>query len=113
MPWPPSSLRFVNIVGGLTIGVLQQGMTVAAAAQTYTLLTVGEGLVGARFRRSSCSTAAGIVITRAASEVNLGFEISRQVLISPKADRHRLRHPDHPGPGPWAFPMWRFWRWGA
>ncbi|MCS6317969.1 MAG: flagellar biosynthesis protein FlhA, partial [Nitrospira sp.] len=77
-------ITFVNIVGGLTIGVLQQGMTVAAAAQTYTLLTVGEGLV-AQIPALIVSTAAGIVITRAASEVNLGFEISRQVLISPKA----------------------------
>ena len=77
-------ITLVNILGGLTIGVLQQGMTLAAAAQTYTLLTVGEGLV-AQVPALIVSTAAGIVITRAASEVNLGFEISRQVLISPKA----------------------------
>jgi flagellar biosynthesis protein FlhA len=74
----------VNILGGLTIGVLQQGMTLAAAAQTYTLLTVGEGLV-AQVPALIVSTATGIVITRAASEVDLGFEITRQVLISPKA----------------------------
>jgi len=77
-------ITLVNILGGLTIGVLQQGMTVAAAAQTYTLLSVGEGLV-AQVPALIVSTAAGIVITRAASEVNLGFEITRQVLISPKA----------------------------
>ena len=77
-------ITLVNILGGLTIGVLQQGMTLAAAAQTYTLLTVGEGLV-AQVPALIVSTAAGIVITRAASEVNLGFEITRQVLISPKA----------------------------
>src|SRR5574340_681029 len=77
-------ITLVNILGGLTIGVLQQGMTLAAAAQTYTLLTVGEGLV-AQLPALIVSTAAGIVITRAASEVNLGFEITRQVLISPKA----------------------------
>ena len=77
-------ITLVNILGGLTIGVLQQGMTVAAAAQTYTLLTVGEGLV-AQVPALIVSTAAGIVITRAASEVNLGFEITRQMLISPKA----------------------------
>ncbi len=74
----------VNILGGLTIGVLQQGMTLAAAAQTYTLLTVGEGLV-AQVPALIVSTATGIVITRAASEVDLGLEITRQVLISPKA----------------------------
>ncbi len=77
-------ITLVNILGGLTIGVLQQGMTMAAAAQTYTLLTVGEGLV-AQVPALIVSTAAGIVITRAASEVNLGFEITRQMLISPKA----------------------------
>lgn len=77
-------ITLVNILGGLTIGVLQQGMTLATAAQTYTLLTVGEGLV-AQLPALIVSTAAGIVITRAASEVNLGFEITRQVLISPKA----------------------------
>lgn len=77
-------ITLVNILGGLTIGVLQQGMTLAAAAQTYTLLTVGEGLV-AQVPALIVSTAAGIVITRAASEVNLGLEITRQVLISPKA----------------------------
>ncbi len=77
-------ITLVNILGGLTIGVLQQGMSVAAAAQTYTLLTVGEGLV-AQVPALIVSTAAGVVITRAASEVNLGFEITRQMLISPKA----------------------------
>ncbi len=77
-------ITLVNILGGLTIGVLQQGMSLAAAAQTYTLLTVGEGLV-AQVPALIVSTAAGIVVTRAASEANLGFEITRQVLISPKA----------------------------
>lgn len=73
----------VNIVGGLTIGVLQQGMSLAAAAQNYTLLTVGEGLV-AQVPALIVSTAAGMVVTRAASEANLGLEIARQVLVSPK-----------------------------
>lgn len=57
-------ITLVNILGGLTIGVLQQGLTLAAAAQTYTLLTVGEGLV-AQVPALIVSTAAGIVITRA------------------------------------------------
>ncbi|BCA54801.1 Flagellar biosynthesis protein FlhA [Nitrospira sp. KM1] len=74
----------VNIVGGLTIGVLQQGMTLSAAAQTYTLLTVGEGLV-AQIPALIISTAAGIVVTRAASEADLGSEITRQVLTSSKS----------------------------
>ena len=73
----------VNIVGGLAIGILQQGMSPAAAAQTYTLLTVGEGLV-AQIPALIVSTAAGIVVTRAASETDLGGEMSRQLLTSSK-----------------------------
>jgi flagellar biosynthesis protein FlhA len=73
----------VNILGGLTIGVLQQGLSLAAAAQNYTLLTVGEGLV-AQVPALIVSTAAGIVVTRAASESDLGKEIARQILVSPK-----------------------------
>ncbi len=73
----------VNIIGGLTIGVLQQGLSLAAAAQNYTLLTVGEGLV-AQVPALIISTAAGIVVTRAASDADLGHEIASQIFISPK-----------------------------
>ncbi|NOS82757.1 MAG: flagellar biosynthesis protein FlhA [Nitrospira sp.] len=75
---------FVNIIGGLTIGILQQGMSPGLAAQTYTLLTVGEGLV-AQIPALIVSTAAGIIVTRAASDGDLGFDIMRQILVSPKA----------------------------
>ena len=74
----------VNIVGGLTIGILQQGMSPGLAAQTYTLLTVGEGLV-AQIPALFISTAAGIVVTRAAADADLGLQITRQMLLSPKA----------------------------
>lgn len=73
----------VNIIGGLTIGVLQQGMSPGLAAQTYTLLTVGEGLV-AQIPALIVSTAAGIVVTRAASDTDLGGEMSKQLLMSSK-----------------------------
>jgi flagellar biosynthesis protein FlhA len=73
----------VNIIGGLTIGVLQQGLSLVQAAQNYTLLTVGEGLV-AQVPALLMSTAAGMVVTRAASESNLGADIARQILMSPK-----------------------------
>lgn len=73
----------VNIIGGLTIGILQQGMSPALAAQTYTLLTVGEGLV-AQIPALIVSTAAGIVVTRAASDTDLGGEMSKQLLMSSK-----------------------------
>ena len=74
----------VNILGGLTIGALQQGMSVANALQTYTLLTVGEGLV-TQVPALIISTAAGMVVTRAASDADLGGEIARQLFVSPKA----------------------------
>jgi len=74
----------VNILGGLTIGILQQGMSPALAAQTYTLLTVGEGLV-AQIPALIVSTAAGIVVTRAASETDLGGEMTKQLLTSSKS----------------------------
>ena len=73
----------VNIVGGLAIGVLQQGLALAVAFQNYTILTVGEGLVY-QVPALLVSTAAGIVVTRAASESNLGADIARQILMNPK-----------------------------
>ncbi len=74
----------VNIVGGLVIGVLQQGMDVAAAAQNYTLLSIGDGLVG-QIPGLIISTAAGIVVSRAASESNLGTDVTRQMVVHPRA----------------------------
>src|SRR5258708_28248787 len=79
----------VNVVGGLVIGVLQRGMEPAVAARTYTILTIGEGLV-AQIPALLISTAAGIIVTRVASEDEggqglLGRDIGRQVLAQPKA----------------------------
>ncbi|TLY20404.1 MAG: flagellar biosynthesis protein FlhA [Nitrospirae bacterium] len=73
----------VNIIGGLAIGVLQQGLSLVQAAQNYTILTVGEGLV-AQVPALLMSTASGLIVTRAASESNLGADIARQVLMNPK-----------------------------
>ncbi len=69
----------VNIVGGLTIGVFQNGMTFAKAAENYTLLTVGDGLVS-QIPALIISTAAGIIVTRAGTKMNMGREISDQLL---------------------------------
>src|SRR5258708_10378362 len=79
----------VNVVGGLIIGVLQRGMELGVAARTYTVLTIGEGLV-AQIPALLISTAAGIIVTRVASEdeggaSDLGRDIGRQVLAQPKA----------------------------
>ncbi len=74
----------INIVGGLIIGVLQRGLSLAEAARTYTALTVGDGLV-AQVPALFISTAAGIIITRNISETNLGSDITRQMLTFPRA----------------------------
>ncbi|MBI3599729.1 MAG: flagellar biosynthesis protein FlhA [Nitrospinae bacterium] len=74
----------INILGGFSIGVLQQGMDITEAAQVYTLLTIGDGLV-AQIPALIVSTAAGIVVTRAAAEENMGREISKQLLFHPRA----------------------------
>ena len=73
----------VNIVGGLVIGVFQEKMGLVAAAQNYTLLTVGEGLV-AQIPALIVSMAAGIVVTRVAAEASLGTDIIRQILAHPQ-----------------------------
>ncbi len=73
----------INIIGGLIIGSLQQGMPVVEAAQTYALLTVGDGLVS-QIPALLISTATGLVVTRAASQSNMGNEISEQLSSQPK-----------------------------
>jgi flagellar biosynthesis protein FlhA len=73
----------INIIFGLIIGMMQQGMDIASAASKYTLLTVGDGLVS-QIPALLISTATGIVVTRAASEGNLGDDISAQLLAYPK-----------------------------
>jgi len=69
----------VNIVAGLVIGVLQHGLDLGTAARTYTILTVGEGLVTA-IPALLVSMSGGLITTRAASEANLGEEVAGQLL---------------------------------
>jgi len=73
----------INIIGGFTIGVLQQGMPFAEAAKTYTILTIGDGLV-AQIPALLISTAAGMVVSRAGSESDMGKDITRQLFLNPK-----------------------------
>jgi flagellar biosynthesis protein FlhA len=68
----------VNIIGGLLIGVLTMGMEIGDAATTYTILTVGEGLV-AQIGSLLVSVAMGILVTRNAEERTLGSAISTQI----------------------------------
>ncbi|MFB3817274.1 MAG: flagellar biosynthesis protein FlhA [Candidatus Methylomirabilales bacterium] len=67
----------VNITGGLIVGVLQLGLDVREALATYTLLTIGDGLV-TQIPALIVSTAAGIVVTRAASETDLAAAVTGQ-----------------------------------
>ena len=68
----------INIVAGFLIGVFQQGMPFQEALKTYTILTVGDGLV-AIIPSLLVSVAGGIVVTRAASDHSLGTDIGKQV----------------------------------
>ncbi len=80
-------ITLINIIGGLIIGVMQKGMQIGEAAQTYTLLTIGDGLVS-QIPALLISTSAGMVVTRVASEFedsHLGKDIGTQILSQPKA----------------------------
>ena len=68
----------INITGGFIIGMVQRNMTALQALQNYTLLTVGEGLVN-QIPALLISTATGIIVTRAASESNLGYDLATQL----------------------------------
>ncbi len=74
----------INVIGGLIIGTLQKGMPMIEAATTYTILTIGDGLVS-QIPALLISTAAGIVVSRAGRESDIGRDITRQVLINPKS----------------------------
>jgi flagellar biosynthesis protein FlhA len=76
----------VNILGGLAIGVLQQGLGLRQALETYTVLTVGDGLV-AQLPALLVSTAAGLVVTRAATESDLSRDLLGQLTQRPRAVR--------------------------
>ena len=71
-------IMIINIGGGFVIGMLQRDMDAAQALQTYTLLTVGEGLV-AQIPALLISTATGIIVTRSAAEGNLGGDLVKQL----------------------------------
>ncbi|ADY73859.1 flagellar biosynthesis protein FlhA [Desulfurobacterium thermolithotrophum DSM 11699] len=71
-------ITLINIIGGLAIGVLQHHMSFSDAAKTFTLLTVGDGLVS-QIPSLITSTAAGLMVTRAAAETDLGHEVFKQL----------------------------------
>jgi type III secretion protein V len=80
-------ITVVNIVGGLAIGVLMRGMTAGESLRLYGLLTIGDGLVS-QIPSLLISTAAGLVVTRVASEdedASLGGDVGRQIFGNPRA----------------------------
>ena len=74
----------VNILGGIFIGVIQRGMPIGKAASTYTLLTVGDGLVS-QIPALIISTAAGLMVTSATGGDRMGVVLSRQLGAHPRA----------------------------
>ena len=73
----------INIIAGFLIGVFQQGIPFQEALKTYTILTVGDGLVSI-LPSLLVSVAGGIVVTRAASKESLGVNVRKQILSSPR-----------------------------
>lgn len=78
------AIVLVNIIGGFVIGMLQKDMSLLEALQTYTLLTVGEGLVS-QIPALLISTATGIIVTRTAAEESMGSDVMRQLSSKPRA----------------------------
>ncbi|MCL1925773.1 MAG: flagellar biosynthesis protein FlhA [Syntrophorhabdaceae bacterium] len=74
----------INIIGGFIIGVFQMDMPAVEAAKTFTILTIGDGLV-TQIPALLISSAAGVVVTRTGSSSDMGSDIASQVFLNPKA----------------------------
>ncbi|MDI6785746.1 MAG: flagellar biosynthesis protein FlhA [bacterium] len=74
----------INIIGGLIIGVWMLGLSIGDSAKTFTLLTVGDGLVS-QIPSLLISVSTGLIVTRAASEDNLGVDLARELTKYPRA----------------------------
>ncbi|HBP87273.1 MAG TPA: flagellar biosynthesis protein FlhA [Nitrospirales bacterium] len=73
---------FINVLGGLGIGVLEHGMSLIDAAKRFTLLTVGDAIV-AQIPALIMSTAAGIIVTRVSTKTSLGRDLTDQIFFNP------------------------------
>ena len=76
-------ITFINIIGGLIVGMVMRGETIQSAVATYVMLTIGDGLV-AQIPALMMSTATGIIVTRAVSQEDLGTELTSQLLTQPR-----------------------------
>ena len=77
-------ITLINVIGGFAIGIMQKGMSVPDALQRFTLLSIGDGLVS-QIPALITSTAAGILVTRASTKDQLGVELTKQLLLFPRA----------------------------
>jgi flagellar biosynthesis protein FlhA len=77
-------ITFINIIGGIIIGMMQNGMAFQDALKTYTLLTVGDGLV-AQIPALIISSAAGIIVTQSGADKSVGKQLSEQLAFQPMA----------------------------
>ena len=77
-------ILFINLIGGIAIGVLQHSLPFAEAGKVYTLLTIGDGLV-AQIPSLLLSTAAAVMVTRVSSSEDMGAQVNRQMFASPRA----------------------------
>ncbi|WP_339485847.1 flagellar biosynthesis protein FlhA [Pseudomonas sp. EL_65y_Pfl2_R95] len=77
-------ILFINLIGGVAIGIFQHGLSFADAGKVYTLLTIGDGLV-AQIPSLLLSTAAAIMVTRVSSSEDMGAQVNRQMFASPRA----------------------------
>lgn len=76
-------IMVINVVGGLLVGVLQHGMDMGHAAESYTLLTIGDGLV-AQIPALVISTAAGVIVTRVSTDQDVGEQMVGQLFSNPR-----------------------------
>jgi flagellar biosynthesis protein FlhA len=77
-------ILFINLIGGIAIGIFQHDLSFADAGRIYTLLTIGDGLV-AQIPSLLLSTAAAIMVTRVSSSEDMGAQVNRQMFASPRA----------------------------
>ncbi len=75
---------FINLLGGIAIGMMQHNLSIADAGRIYALLTIGDGLV-AQVPSLLLSVAAAIMVTRVSSSEDMGQQVNRQMFASPKA----------------------------
>nr|WP_288452134.1 flagellar biosynthesis protein FlhA [uncultured Pseudomonas sp.] len=85
-------ILFINLIGGMAIGMLQHGLSFGDAGRIYTLLTIGDGLVAqipslllSTAAAIMVTTAAAIMVTRVSSAEDMGAQVNRQMFASPRA----------------------------